>query len=72
MKLLSEKAVTSVNETIYILVLNVSKAFDTVNRKVLLQDLDDILDNDKLHMLKVILGVQPSIRRGVHESELLR
>ena len=45
-KMLSEKAIISNNYNIYLLLLNVSKAFDTVGRGKLLKDLEEILEPD--------------------------
>ena len=39
MKILAEKAITSQEYTIFLLVLDTSKAFAAVNRKLLLEDL---------------------------------
>ena len=40
LKLLIDKAITSSDYDVFILLLDMSKAFDTVNRKVLLQELN--------------------------------
>ena len=51
MKLLAEKAITSSDYKIYILLLDMSKAFDTVNRNQLFETLEEILLPDELHLL---------------------
>ena len=43
-KMLAEKAITSQNYTIYLLMLDMSKAFDTVDRSMLIDDLKNIID----------------------------
>ena len=50
-KLLAEKAITETNYEINLRLLDMSKAFDNVNRKILLNDLQTILNNDELHII---------------------
>ena len=54
LKLLIEKAIISSDLDIYILLLDMSKAFDTVNRKILLSDLATTLNPDEVHLLGVL------------------
>ena len=54
LKLLIEKALTSSDYDVYILLLDMSKAFDTVNRKVLLTELQTVLEPDEVHLLGVL------------------
>ena len=51
LKLIIEKAINSSDLDIYILLLDMSKAFDTVNRKILLSDLASTLNPDEVHLL---------------------
>ena len=54
-KCLAEKAITSSNYEIIIEMLDMSKAFDTVDRGKLFQILSDILDKDELHIMKILI-----------------
>ena len=54
-KMLVEKAITSSNYNIYLLLLDMSKAFDTVGRGELLRDLQEILEPDELHMMSLLI-----------------
>ena len=54
LKLIVEKAITHTDLQIHIKLLDMSKAFDTVNRKILLKDLEQILNKDELHLLSKI------------------
>ena len=46
-----------------------SKAFDTFDRTMLLEDLRLIIEKDELFMIKCLLGVELSVRWGKSESE---
>lgn len=55
LKLRLQKATRSTSFETHILMMDMSRAFDTVNRKILLQDLYSILDPGELHMIKVLI-----------------
>ena len=55
-KILAEKAITSSNYKLYLLLLDMSKAFDTVNRAKLLKDLEGILEPDELHLMHILIN----------------
>ena len=65
LKLLAEKAITSSEYEIHILLLDMSKAFDTVERAVLMDDLSEILYKDELHIFDILLrDVEYKVRCG--------
>ena len=53
-KALCEKAITCQNCTVHLLLLDMSKAFDTVNRKVLFEHLDPLLEPGELYYLSIL------------------
>jgi hypothetical protein len=55
MKILCEKAVTATNAELHILMFDMSKAFDSVVRDILFDDLKKILKPDELHILQILL-----------------
>ncbi len=55
MKILAEKAIISSNYKIFILLLDMSKVFDTVRRNDLFDVLKEILDKDEIHMIKILI-----------------
>ena len=68
-KLLIERTISSSNETIYLLMHDMSKAFDSVNRNILLNDLNEILEQDELHLIRILLNVELCSKCGIHTSE---
>ncbi len=69
-KILAEKAITSDNYKTNILLLDMSKAFDTVQRNSLVKQLKSILEDDELHMIKILLtDVKLRVRMGKRMGE---
>jgi len=54
-KVLAEKAITSKNYKIILRLLDMSKAFDTVRRSELFNILEEALEKDELHMMKILI-----------------
>ena len=55
MKMLAETAITPSNYNIYLLLLDTSKAFDTVHRGKILKDMQEILEPDEVHMMPILV-----------------
>jgi hypothetical protein len=73
LRILIEKAISQSNSGIYILLLDMSKAFDSVNREVLLDDLKDIVNADELHILKILIkNTSLRIRNGTTLGEIFK
>ena len=53
--MMAEKAIASNNYHTYLLMMDMSKAFDTVNRSTLMKDLVLILEPDELHLIKILV-----------------
>ena len=60
-KILAEKAITSNDFTLYLLLIDMSKAFDTVDRSKLLSILEEFLNEDEMHLL-FILTAKPKLK----------
>ena len=72
-KILAEKAITSSTYNLYLLLLDMSKAFDTVSRKNLLKDHQDILEKEELHMMSVLINeVKLKVKVGKHTGEEIK
>ena len=61
-KILVEKAITSQCYTMRLLMLDMSKAFDTLDRAILLKNLKSILDPKELHLIKITLNAELTLR----------
>ena len=55
-KILAEKAITSENYDIFLLFLDMSKAFDTLNHSKLMEILKNILTPSELHMMYLLIN----------------
>ena len=53
-KILCEKAITTSDFNIYLQLIDMSKAFDTINRKLLFKNLETILGDDEMHILSIL------------------
>ena len=56
-KILAERAIATINNTSHILLMDMSKAFDAVNRETPVEVLRTIMDPDELHMTKILMKV---------------
>ena len=64
-----EKAITSANYPIHLLMLDMSRSFDNVNRTTLIEELANVLDPDELHIINVLTNTQLKIRCGNEKSD---
>ena len=68
-KVLVEKAITSANYPIHLLMIDMSKAFNTINRTTLMQELAKVLDPDELHIINVLINTELKIRSRNEKSD---
>ena len=71
-KLVIERTISAKNETVHLLMLDMSKAFDSVNRAMLIEDLKGTIAEDEIHLIKVLLGVKIAVKCGHHKSDFFR
>ena len=69
---MAERSITSTNQNMHLLMLDMSKAFDTVNRSILLKDLSKIIENDELHLISIMLNTKLRVRCGSSISEIFQ
>ena len=56
-KMAIEQTTNARNEALYLVLLNMSKAFDSIKRKELIEHLQDNIAADELHIMKKMLEV---------------
>ena len=61
-KLITEKTITARNESAHLIMLEMGKAFDNINRNQLIEDLRNTIETDELHIISTLLNVSLSIR----------
>ena len=72
-KLLAEKAIICDNYEIHLLMLDMSKAFDTVDRTTLLKFLQEILDPDELFLINLLINdFEYQVRIGKTIGEIIK
>ena len=67
-KLIIERTISSTDETVYLLPLDMSKAFDSTQRNILIEDLKDALNQDELHLIRLLVGVKIAAKCGNHKN----
>ena len=68
-KMAIERTANARNETLHLVLLNMSKAFDSLKRKELIEHLQDNIAADELHIMKKMLEVSQVVRCGDSISE---
>ena len=71
-KILAEKAATSTNFEIHYLLLDMSKAFDSIIRSELVKDLQKSLNKDELNMIQIMLGTELMVQVGKSRSSTFK
>ena len=73
LRLLAEKVITSSNYEFQLLMLDMSKAFDTIQRGTLFEDLKGTLENDELHLIHLLLDdVQIAVKLENETGKLFK
>ena len=66
-KLIIERTI-STDETVYLFLLDMSKAFDSIQRNTLIEDLKNVLNQDELHLIRILLDVKVAAQFGNYKS----
>ena len=61
-KLIIERTITARNEFTHLIMLNMSKAFDSIKGNQLIKDLGNTIETDELHIISTLLNVSLSVR----------
>ena len=66
-KLLAEKAITSQDYEFHIIMLDMSRAFDTISRASVIENLKEILNPDEIHLISLLIkDVKLSVKCDNH------
>ena len=68
-KQIIDRTITSKAESAYLALHDMSKAFDSINRNILINDLTSVIDKDELHLVKKLMEVELAANSGNHLSE---
>ena len=67
-KLIIERTISSTDETVYLLLLDMSQAFDSIQRNTLFEDFKNVLNHDGLHLIRILLDVKIAAKCGNYKS----
>ena len=68
-KLTIDRTISSTDETVYLLLLDMSKGFDSIQRNTLIEDLKNVLNQDELHLIRILLDVKIATKYGNCKSQ---
>ena len=71
-KVMAEWASTFKDEKVYLFLSDMSKAFDTINRKLLIEELSEVLQPDELHPAKILLCVELAVQNGSTKGDFFK
>ena len=60
------------DEDVYLLLLEKSKAFDSIQRNTLIEDLKNVLNQDELHLIRILLDVKITAKYGNYKRRFFR
>ena len=66
-KLIIERTIA--DENVCLLFLDKSKAFDSLQRSILIEDLENVLNQDESHMIRMLLDVKIAAKCGNYKSQ---
>ena len=72
MKVAAERTITSQNEKLHMIMVDMSKAFDSINCKELLNDFQKIINIDELHIIQLMLNVNLQVKIKNERSEIFQ
>ena len=67
-KLIIERTISSTDETVCLLLLDMSKSFDSIQRNTLIEDLKNVLNYDELHLILILFDVKIAAQCGNYKS----
>ena len=71
-KMIIKRTITARNKSAHLIMLDMSKAFDSINRNQLIEDLCNTIETNELYITSTLLNVSLSIRCENPLSEVLK
>ena len=71
-KMIIKRTITARNESAHLIMLGMSKVFDSINRNQLIEDLRNTIETNELHIISTLLNVSLSVRCENTLSEVLK
>ena len=71
-KLIVEQTISSTDETVDLLLLDMSKAFDIIQRNTSTDDLKNVLNQDELYLIQILLDVKITAECSNYKSRFFR
>ena len=68
-KLIIERTISSTDETLYLLLLDMSKSFDRIQRNELIEGLINVLNQDELHLIRILFDVKIAVKCGDYKAD---
>ena len=63
-KLIIKRTISATDETVYLLLIDMSKAFNSIQKNTLNEDLKNVLDQDKLNLIRILLDAKIAAQCG--------
>ena len=67
-RLIIERTISSTDETVYLLLLDMGKSFNSIQRNTLIEDLKNVLNQGELHLIQILLDVKIPAPCGNYKS----
>ena len=67
-KLIIERAISSTDEIVYLLLLDMRKAFHSIQKNTLIDDLKNVLNQDDLHLIRILIDMKIAAKCGNYKS----
>ena len=71
-KLIVEQTISSTDETVDLLLLDISQAFDSIQRSTSTDNLKNVLNQDELYLIQILVDVKTAAECGNYKNLFFR
>ena len=61
-KMIIERTISARKEAVHLLLLDISKAFDSIRRETLIKDLESVINPDEIHWISIFFNVKLAVK----------